>query len=186
MRPPPGRYGAWVQLTRPDLPQALERYAAELPVADLGWLDAPPSGSRVLRERVTLGPGVSFEVTADALFGWDIHRGAGLIIAPSGRAEVGVTVVQAVRVGPLWFTAPCRVVDVVREPDEVGFTYATLPRHPETGVETFRVLRDGDGLTFEVHAVARHDFWGSRILPRVAHRVQDRVTRGYLATARGS
>jgi hypothetical protein len=47
------------------------------------------------------------------------------------------------------------------------------------------VLRDGDGLAFEIHAVARHDFWGSRILPRFAHRVQDRVTRGYLTTARG-
>jgi uncharacterized protein (UPF0548 family) len=172
-----------MRLTRPDLPQVLQRYAKELPVADVGWLDAPPSGSRVLRERVALGPGATLEATAEALFGWDIHRGAGLVIAPSGPAEVGVTVVQAVRVGPLWFTAPCRVVDVVREPDEVGFTYATLPHHPETGVEAFRVLRTGDGLAFEIHAVARHDFWGSRILPRIAHRVQDRVTRGYLATA---
>jgi hypothetical protein len=52
-------------------------------------------------------------------------------------------------------------------------------------VEAFRVLRTGGGLAFEIHAVARHVFWGSRILPRVAHPVQDRVTRGYLATARG-
>jgi uncharacterized protein (UPF0548 family) len=139
----------------------------------------------VLRERVVLGPQASLSATADALFGWRIHRGAGLVILPSGPAEVGATVVQAVRVGPLWFAAPCRVVDVVREPDEAGFTYATLPHHPETGVESFRVLRRGDDLVFEIHAVARHDFWGSRILPRVAHRVQDRVTRGYLATARG-
>ncbi len=176
-----------MQLTRPDLARVLERSVAERPTADLGWLDAPPPGSRVLRERATLGPGASFEATADALFGWAIHRGAGLVIAPTGPAEVGATVVQAVRVGPLWFAAPCRVVDVVREPDAAGFTYATLPHHPETGVETFRVLRDdrvSSGLAFEVHAVARHDFWGSRILPRIAHRVQDRVTRGYLATAR--
>lgn len=86
--------------------------------------------------------------------------------------------------GPLWFAAPCRVIDVVRTPDGTGFTYATLPHHPETGVESFRVLRAGDRLVFEIHAVARHDFWGSRILPRDAHRVQDRVTRGYLSTAR--
>lgn len=133
-----------------------------------------------------LDQGASLTATADALFGWGIHRGAGLVIAPSGPAEIGTTVVQGVRVGPLWFTAPCRVVDVVREPDEIGFTYATLPHHPETGVEAFRVLRDDgvpSGLVFEIHAVARHDFWGSRILPRVAHRVQDRVTRGYLAAA---
>lgn len=174
-----------MQLTRPDLVRILERSVTERPTADPGWLTAPPPRARVLRERVALGPESSVAATADALFGWRIHRGAGLVIEPSGPADVGVTVVQAVRAGPLWFAAPCRVVDVVREPDEAGFTYATLPHHPETGVESFRVLREGGGLVFEIHAVARHDFWGSRILPRIAHRVQDRVTRGYLATARG-
>ncbi|MGW2091281.1 DUF1990 family protein [Promicromonospora sukumoe] len=173
-----------MQLTRPDLARVLERAVAADPVADVGWLAAPPPRSRVLRRRVALEPGASLTDTAAALFGWAVHRGAGLTIAPSGPVAVGVTVVQAVRVGPLWFTAPCRVVDVVREPDEAGFTYATLPHHPETGVESFRVLRDGDGLAFEIHAAARHDFWGSRIVPPAAHRVQDRVTAGYLAAAR--
>lgn len=174
-----------MQLTRPDLARILERSVVERPTADPGWLDAPPRRARVLRERVLLGPDASLAATAAALFDWRIHRGAGLVIEPGGPAEVGVTVVQAVRAGPLWFAAPCRVVDVVREPDEAGFTYATLPHHPETGVESFRVRREAGGLVFEIHAVARHDFWGSRILPRIAHRVQDRVTRGYLATARG-
>jgi uncharacterized protein (UPF0548 family) len=174
-----------VQLTRPDLARILERSLAERPTADPSWLDAPPPRARVLRERVVLGSEASLAATADALFNWRVHSGAGLVIEPSGPADVGVTVVQGVRVGPLWFAAPCRVVDVVRATDEAGFTYATLPHHPETGVESFRVLRDGDGLAFEIHAVARHDFWGSRILPRFAHRVQDRVTRGYLTTARG-
>ncbi|MDR7385773.1 DUF1990 domain-containing protein [Promicromonospora iranensis] len=174
-----------MQLTRPDLARILDRSVGRQPTAELGWLGQPPSRARVLRERVVLGPAASLAATADALFGWHVHRGAGLIILPTGPADVGTTVVQAVRVGPLWFAAPCRVVDVVRTPDEAGFTYATLPDHPETGVESFRVLRDGDRLVFEIHAVARHDFWGSRILPRIAHRVQDRVTRGYLTSARG-
>lgn len=173
-----------MQLTRPDLARVLSRAVDEQPTAQLGWLDAPPPRSRVLRQRVALSGDASIEATADALFGWTVHRGAGLTVAATGRAELGASVVQAVRAGPFWFAAPCRVVEVVREPDEIGFTYATLPRHPETGVEAFRVLRDGDDLAFEIHAVARHDFWGSRILPRVAHRVQDRVTRGYLASAR--
>ncbi|MFD2795136.1 DUF1990 family protein [Promicromonospora vindobonensis] len=172
-----------MQLTRPDLARLLERSLAERPTADLGWLDAPPARARVLRERVVLGPGASVPATADALFGWRIHRGAGLAIEPTGPAAQGVTVVQAVRAGPFWFAAPCRVVDVVREPDVAGFTYAALPHHPETGVESFRVVRDGDRVVFEIHAVARHDFWGSRILPLIAHRVQDRVTRGYLSSA---
>lgn len=175
-----------MQLTRPDLARILDRSVGERPTAELGWLDEPPARARVLRERVPLGPDASLAATADALFGWRVHRGAGLVVVPTGQAAVGVTVVQAVRVGTLWFAAPCRVVDVVRTPDETGFTYATLPHHPETGVESFRVLRDGDGLVFEIHAVARHDFWGSRILPRIAHRVQDRVTRGYLTSARAS
>ena len=173
-----------MQLTRPDLVGVLDRSLAARPVADVGWLAAPPPRARVLRERVDLEPGASLTATAEALFGWAVHRGAGLTIAPTGPVDVGVTVVQAVHVGPLWFTAPCRVVDVVREPDEAGFTYATLPHHPETGVESFRVRRAGEGLVFEIHAVARHDFWGSRIVPAAAHRVQDRVTRGYLGAAR--
>ena len=174
-----------MHLIRPDLARILERSTADRPTADVGWLDAPPSRARVLRERAVLGPDASVTVVAAELFDWRIHRGAGLVISPTGSAEGGVTVVQAVRTGPLWFAAPCRVVDVVRGPDEAGFTYATLPHHPETGVESFRVLRDGDRVVFEIHAVARHDFWGSRILPRIAHRVQDRVTRGYLTTAQG-
>ncbi|MEU4361517.1 DUF1990 domain-containing protein [Promicromonospora sp. NPDC023987] len=174
-----------MQLTRPDLARILERSVAERPTADPGWLDAPPARARVLRERVVLGPDASVAATADALFGWRIHRGAGLTIAPTGPAAAGVTVVQAVRAGPFWFAAPCRVVDAVREPDLAGFTYATLPHHPETGVESFRVVREGDRVAFEIHAVARHDFWGSRILPLIAHRVQDRVTRGYLTSAEG-
>ena len=174
-----------MQLTRPDLARILERSVAERPTADLAWLDAPPARARVLRERVVLGPDASVAVTADALFGWRIHRGAGLLVASTGPAAVGATVVQALRTGPLWFAAPCRVLDTVHEPDRAGFTYATLPHHPETGVESFRVLREDGRLVFEIHAVARHDFWGSRILPRIAHRIQDRVTRGYLVTARG-
>jgi uncharacterized protein (UPF0548 family) len=73
----------------------------------------------------------------------------------------------------------------VRDPRQDPGAPEVVPGHPETGVESFRVRRDGAGLVFEIHAVARHDFWGSRILPRIAHRVQDRVTRGYLAAARG-
>ncbi|MFI9489662.1 DUF1990 family protein [Promicromonospora sp. NPDC052451] len=173
-----------MQLTRPDLARVLARAVTERPKAEAGWLDAPPPRARVLRERVVVRPGTELAAVADALFTWRVHRGAGLAIAPTGPAEPGATVVQGVQVGPLWFAAPCRVLDVVRGPDEAGFTYATLPRHPETGVERFRVRRDGDGVVFEIHAVARHDFWGSRILPWAARGVQDRVTRGYLRAAR--
>ena len=37
---------------------------------------------------------------------------------------------------------PCRVVDVVDEPDRRGFAYGTLPGHPETGEERFMAQRD--------------------------------------------
>lgn len=50
-----------------------------------------------------------------------------------------------VGVGPAraWFG--CRVVEVASSPELVGYAYATLPGHPERGVERFTVARATDG-----------------------------------------
>lgn len=83
-----------MQLTRPDFAQVLARAVTERPKADLGWLEAPPPRARVLRERVVLRPGTALDAVADALFGWRLHRGAGLVIASTGSAAAGATVLQ--------------------------------------------------------------------------------------------
>jgi uncharacterized protein (UPF0548 family) len=59
----------------------------------------------------------------------------------------------------------------------------TLPGHPEHGAERFAFVRDAHGLRFEVQAVSRPAFWGSRLLPATARRAQARVTDRYLDAA---
>jgi uncharacterized protein (UPF0548 family) len=70
-----------------------------------------------------------------------MQRTAGIVVHPADAVPTpGATIVLALPIGPVWITAPCRVTDVVDEPGRAGFTYATLPGHPEEGVETFLVV----------------------------------------------
>ncbi len=59
-------------------------------------------------------------------------------------------------IGRAGLRIPCRVVAVIDEPDRQGFSYGTLPGHPECGEELFVVERQPDGtLEFVVTAFSR-------------------------------
>src|SRR5262249_27244253 len=80
-----------------------------------------PSGYRHDRYEAELGEGGAFERAAAALLAWQAQVGAGVEVYPSGsQVEEGATVVLLLRAG-LWAPAPCRVVDVIDEPDRAGF-----------------------------------------------------------------
>ena len=173
-------------LTRsPRLTEALAtaRGAADHPPAS--WLARPPAGLHRLHAETRLSAEISLPTAAGALLSWDLHRSAGLLVEADGPARAGGTVVVAVRLGPLWAVAPCRVVEVVDEATRQGFTYATLPGHPEMGVERFTVEEVGGSLRFEIEAVSRPALRASRVAPWVARRAQRDVTRRYLAAAEG-
>lgn len=91
--------------------------------------------------------------------------------------------VLELRFGPVSVLAPCRVIDVLEGPDRLGFAYATLPGHPEHGVESFEFVRDPHGVRFDVRAVSRPAFWGSRLMPSLARGAQARITERYLRAA---
>lgn len=173
----------------PDFDQALGEAEKATLGAPARWLDEDnvPTGVHRLARSVRLPDGTSMTECADALFSWAIHRGAGLRVTANGRAAVGSSVVLGQRLGPVWAVAPCRVVDVVSTDREAGFTYAALPGHPEEGAERFAVVRepDGTGLRFDVSAVSRHAFWGSRLVPVIAGRMQAAITQRYLDSASG-
>jgi uncharacterized protein (UPF0548 family) len=137
-----------------------------------------------MRASTPLAPGPSLAAVGAALLAWDVHRGAGVRVAAEGPARPGGTVVVGLELGPLWALAPCRVVAVVDDADAVGFTYATLPGHPATGVERFLVRRADGALSFEVEAVSRPALPGGRLLAPGAAVVQRLVTARYLAAAR--
>jgi uncharacterized protein (UPF0548 family) len=109
------------------------------------------------------------------------RRLQGHICHASGEITVGAMVIQRIYLGLLGFEAATRVVDRFdRRHDtgrSVGFTYATLPGHPEIGRETFTLrLEDGPPhqliLTMDVWSRPGH--WSARLIPGLNRWVQKR------------
>jgi uncharacterized protein (UPF0548 family) len=128
-----------------------------------------------------------FAVARDGLRRWRAHHMPGIRVLPSGVAVVeGATCVVAVGTPVLALAAPCRVVDVVDEPRRFGFSYRTLPGHPEQGEESFTlVFEDGGDVRFVVAARSRPATAVVRVVAPVARRVQHLVARRYLRALAG-
>lgn len=117
----------------------------------------------------------------EAVTSWVAQRGAGMSVTPPGPPEISSTVVVTTRQAGLWVMAPCRVVEVIDEPQRAGFTYATLPGHPERGVESFTVHRDDAGaVTFAIDVVFEPATVLARLSGPVGTWLQRRGTRRYL------
>lgn len=134
------------------------------------------------------GPAV-LDRAGRALLGWDMHRGAGLVVVADGPATPGRRVVLRPRTGPaawLRMSAPCEVVDVVDTADARGFTYRTLPGHPERGTETFLVERDPatDRVRLRIEAVSKPGRLLVRLAGPLARAEQDRITGRYIEALR--
>lgn len=142
---------------------------------------------RTLTRGIDLGHGrPTFEEAAERLMTWQVHRDAGLRVqADHERAVPGARVVLRIRLGPLLVTAPCLVIGVVAEETERGFSYETLPGHPEDGVEHLRVSLTEDGT---VRAVVSAESRPASLLARaggpVTTALQRRHTDRYLRALR--
>jgi uncharacterized protein (UPF0548 family) len=139
-----------------------------------------PAGLRRHRWSTAL-PAEAFDRASAAIREWAVHRGAGLTVVADGPFAVGTNVAMSAPLPVGFVDVTCRLVSVVDEPDRFGFAYGTLPVHPETGEEAFLVVRDRDGLRFDVQAVSapRHPL--ARLAPPVADRLQHRGVERYLA-----
>lgn len=77
-------------------------------------------------------------------------------------------------------SAPCRVTRVTDEAAHWGFSYRTLPGHPELGEEAFDVrLEASDQVRLGIVAVSRHAGALMGLVGPVASLVQRRVTVAY-------
>ena len=141
----------------------------------------PPPGYRHFEKSVRLRRR-DFEGAARDLLGWRVQDRAGLQVRASGTAGTPGTVVELrLGVGQLGVRIPCRVVEVIDEPDRRGFAYGSLPGHPESGEERFLLERQPDGgIRFSVAAVSRHASLLARLGGPVSRWVQDGMTRRYL------
>jgi len=136
-------------------------------------------------EQLGSGDGV-FERAKHALRRWEAHRSAGATVVPADAPlAVGTDVIVTLKLGPAYVLAPCRVVSAVDEPRRFGFSYATLPGHPERGEEAFHIERSAAGVvTFRVQVVSRPALLLVRLAGPLAHLAQARATRQYLEGVR--
>ncbi|MCD9198310.1 DUF1990 domain-containing protein [Aeromicrobium wangtongii] len=139
-----------------------------------------PGGYHHIRASRVIGQGqAALSNAAAALLSWQMHERAGVrkISGPAGAVE-GCDL--AFRWLGLRFE--CRVVSVFDEPDRRGFTYGTLPRHPECGEEQFVVELDPQtqAVTATITAFSKPSSWIVRAGGPVPRIVQAHMTQRYL------
>jgi len=147
---------------------------------------APPAGYRLADERGDVGRGVrDLDLLGEGLRSWQVHQGAGLFVVGAQRADVGSRVSSTVRLGPLMVAAPCVVTAVHDDEDVRGFSYVTLPGHPEQGEEAFTARLGQDGIVrLQVRAIWRPAGLLTRLALPLTIVLQKRATAEYVAAAR--
>ena len=182
-----------IRLTRPSpaaLADARDSARADSLTYDpvgMSSFGAAPPGYKLDRWDRELGSADdTFAIAARSLLAWDVHRGAGLVVCTDGPAQVGLVVAMAAPLPIGFVDVVCRVVDVRTEPDRVGFTYGTLPVHPEQGEESFDVVRSDGRVRFEIVACSRPRHPLARLVPPVARALQRSATVRYLDAMQSS
>ena len=136
------------------------------PPASLAWWAARDAtftpGSARLRRRDSdevavepADPDAAFARGRAALLAYRVYPESLLVHrvgTPDGRVAAGAVIVQRVRVGPLALEAGVRVLDAWDAPDRAGFSYVTLRGHPERGVASFALTRQGGRLVFRMES----------------------------------
>ena len=142
-----------------------------------------PGGYHHVERTEVVGRGSGrFDLAAERIMTWGMHRGAGLSVRPSSESVAeGVEAVLRLGWRSLSIKAPVRVVCVVDEPWRRGFAYGTLPGHPECGEESFVVeLLDNDDVAMTIRAFSRSATLLARAGGPVNRAVQARITTRYL------
>ena len=138
--------------------KAAELRAQELtyPLSERPVLTPPPGYAQFSRTR-QLPDSVDFAAAGRALMTWQVQARSGLQVwASSLHVEPAAVVVLRLGLGAVALNITCRVVNVVDEPDRQGFSYGSLPGHPEAGEESFLLERGAEGaVAFTVSAFSR-------------------------------
>jgi uncharacterized protein (UPF0548 family) len=174
-------------LTAPRLESLLEESRGAAPTyLEIGASrnEVLPLGFHHVRVDERIGGAEDFERASEGLRSWVAHQGAGLRIYPDDPVTPGATVIAITSVGPFRVVAPCRIVGVFKEPDSFGFTYGTLPGHPERGEESFVLNRRDRATFFTITAFSTPADLLTRLGGPFSRGVQRRVTRQYVKALR--
>ena len=153
----------------------------ELLAFDFDDTAAPaPRGFERLAESALLRRS-DLDAVGDELLSWGLQLGSGMTVrANDVPLRAGTVVVLGLGFGRVRLPIPCRVTEVIDEPHRRGFVYATLPGHPECGVERFLVERRGDDVWVSIDSLSRPGWLLTRIGAPVMRWAQRWMTRRYL------
>ncbi len=123
-----------------------------------------------------------FDAAARDLLLWRVHEKAGLGVRASDvPLRAGSVVLMRLGYGPLSLQAPCRVVELIDAPGRRGFTYGTLPGHPEAGEERFLLEQQDDGcIRFTITAFSTPASAWVKLMRPAARGLQLLMTQRYL------
>ena len=134
----------------------------------------------------TVGHGPeSFEVGKDVLRRWQMHRDAGVRVEPVPLA-VATDVVLWTRTLGFTLVFACRISEVFDDDRNFGFTYTTLPGHPEQGTETFRLELINDVIRLHIFGESRPALLLNKLSGPVGHRLQQQFTERYITSMRSA
>ncbi len=144
-------------------------------------VDSADTGLRRL-ERSRILNRTDLDETATDLFSWRVQGRAGLRVATSDiPLMLGSVVRMRLGIGPLSIGIPCRVVEVINEPRRRGFSYGTLPGHPEVGEERFLLEHLDDGrIRFTITALSLPATRAAKFAGSVGRVLQLGMTMRYL------
>ena len=139
---------------------------------------------RHLRREETVGRGAdAFARCRERLLAYTFYPPR--IVTAPGPVREGATLHQRIRVGPLRFRGPVKVLALWDEPDRVGYRYEALPGHVERGVAEFelRVTAEGDvRFRIESHSAPAHPL--ARAFAPLARALQRRAYAGAFKSMR--
>ena len=161
---------------------AVERLRKASPTAARPAVGLPAGHHRIHRSAEIGSGSATFAAAAAAVLTWQVQLGSGVRVrAESPDVREGDVAVVGLGVGPIRVGGPVRVLTVWNGPDRAGFTYATLPGHPESGEESFVVTRGADDVvTLEVSGFSRPAWRLARLASPVVDVIQRRVTDRYI------
>ena len=149
--------------------------------------DLLPVGYHLAEHRAVVGSGsAALERATAAVLGWRAQRAAGLRIRATGPAGTpGTVVVLTAGLPRFGYDIPCRVVWGSTEGQERGFSYGTLPGHPESGEERFTVRLTDDGdVVYTIRVFFRLASPAARLAGPVSLVLQRAATARYVAGIR--
>lgn len=171
-------------MTIDHLPGDRARHLAAQPLAyaPTGMIDGPtpPGFTRLQRSRASTRR--DLDALGRDLLSWQVQARSGFDVrATDIPLRLGTDVEMRLGPGRLGLRIPCQVVEVVEESDRVGFTYGTLPGHPEEGEERFLLERDAQGqVVMTVSAISRPALAVARLVSPVVGLLQTAMADRYL------